>query len=49
MSRLGLLPEWPGPTPNEAPIQYDLSGSEALRLENEIRVRFGVAEVPPVV
>jgi len=46
---LGLLPEWDGPTPNEAPIQYDLSGSEALRLENEIRERFGVETVPPVV
>jgi len=46
---LGLLPDWPGPTPNEAPIQYDLSGSEALRLENEIRERFGAETVPPVV
>ena len=46
---LGLLPDWEGPTPNEAPIQYDLSGAEALRLENEIRERFGVEPVPPVV
>jgi NAD(P)-dependent dehydrogenase (short-subunit alcohol dehydrogenase family) len=40
---LRLLPDWKGPTPNDAPIRYDLSGYEALRLENEIRARFGVA------
>ena len=39
---LGLLPDWDGPTPNEAPIRYDLSGCEALRLENEIRALFDV-------
>jgi NAD(P)-dependent dehydrogenase (short-subunit alcohol dehydrogenase family) len=40
---LNLLPGWEGPTPNEAPIRYDMSGYEALRLENEVRARFGVA------
>ena len=35
--KLGLLPDWPGPDANEAPIRYDLSGAEALRIENEIR------------
>ena len=39
---LGLLSEWAGPTPNDAPIRYDLSGYEALKLENEIRARFDV-------
>jgi NAD(P)-dependent dehydrogenase (short-subunit alcohol dehydrogenase family) len=40
---LGLLPDWAGPTPNDAPIRYDMSGHEILRLENEIRARSGVA------
>ena len=40
--QLGLLPDWRGPEPNEAPIRYDLSGAEILRLENEIRARAGV-------
>jgi NAD(P)-dependent dehydrogenase (short-subunit alcohol dehydrogenase family) len=39
---LGLLPGWPGPEPNDAPIRYDPSGAEALRLENEVPARRGV-------
>lgn len=35
--KLGLLPGWAGPDPNEAPIRYDISGAEAVRIETEIR------------
>ena len=41
--QLGLLPDWEGPSPNEAPIRYDLAGAESVRIENEIRARHGVA------
>jgi NAD(P)-dependent dehydrogenase (short-subunit alcohol dehydrogenase family) len=40
--QLGLLDGWDGPLPNEAAIRYDLSGAEAVRIENEIRARAGV-------
>lgn len=33
----GLLPGWPGPDPNDAPIRYDLAGAEIARIEGEIR------------
>jgi NAD(P)-dependent dehydrogenase (short-subunit alcohol dehydrogenase family) len=39
--RLGLLPDWPGPERNDAPIRYDLAGAEALRIEEEIRAMRG--------
>jgi NAD(P)-dependent dehydrogenase (short-subunit alcohol dehydrogenase family) len=39
--QLRLLPDWPGPTPNEARLRYDLSGAEAVRIENDIRARHG--------
>jgi NAD(P)-dependent dehydrogenase (short-subunit alcohol dehydrogenase family) len=39
--QLGLLPEWEGPEPNDAPIRYDISGAEALRIEDEIRAAAG--------
>jgi NAD(P)-dependent dehydrogenase (short-subunit alcohol dehydrogenase family) len=35
--KLGLLPGWAGPDPNDAPIRYDISGAEAVRIETEIR------------
>jgi len=41
--QLGLLPEWEGPEPNEAPIRYDVAGAEAVRIEDEIRARAGRA------
>lgn len=37
----GLLPDWSGPLPNEAPIRYDLAGAEAVRIEDEIRRMHG--------
>ena len=43
--QLKLLPEWPGPLPNQADIRYDISGAEAVRIENEIRSRHGA---PPI-
>jgi NAD(P)-dependent dehydrogenase (short-subunit alcohol dehydrogenase family) len=33
----GLLPGWEGPRPNEAPIEYDLSGAIIDRLESSLR------------
>jgi NAD(P)-dependent dehydrogenase (short-subunit alcohol dehydrogenase family) len=43
--QLGMLPGWEGPIPNEAPIRYDISGAEAVRIENEIRARRGVSPI----
>jgi NAD(P)-dependent dehydrogenase (short-subunit alcohol dehydrogenase family) len=40
-----LVPDWDGPIPNEAPIDYDLSGKVLLDLENELRDRLGVAKI----
>ena len=37
----GLLPGWPGPTPNENKIRYDRSGAELERLEEELLNRSG--------
>ncbi len=42
---LKLLPGWDGPEPNAAPIRYDLSGSEMLRLENARRAELGMAPI----
>ena len=33
----GLLPDWPGPIANEAPIRYDLSGHVLDELERRLR------------
>ncbi len=41
----GLVPGWDGPIPNEAPIDYDLSGKVLLDLENGLRERLGVAKM----
>jgi NAD(P)-dependent dehydrogenase (short-subunit alcohol dehydrogenase family) len=38
---LGLLPGWDGPAPNDAAIRYDVSGAEAVRIEQAIRARHG--------
>jgi NAD(P)-dependent dehydrogenase (short-subunit alcohol dehydrogenase family) len=40
-----LVPGWDGPIPNEAPIDYDLSGQVLLDLENDLRDRFGVPRI----
>jgi NAD(P)-dependent dehydrogenase (short-subunit alcohol dehydrogenase family) len=37
----GLLEGWDGPDPNEAPIEYDLSGAKLLQLETDLRARLG--------
>lgn len=37
----GLLAGWAGPDPNEAPIEYDLSGAKLLQLETDLRARLG--------
>jgi NAD(P)-dependent dehydrogenase (short-subunit alcohol dehydrogenase family) len=34
-----LLPWWDGPRPNEAPIEYDTSGADLARLEEDLRAR----------
>jgi NAD(P)-dependent dehydrogenase (short-subunit alcohol dehydrogenase family) len=36
---LGLLPEWPGPTPNAAALTYDTSGAQLEALEADLRER----------
>jgi NAD(P)-dependent dehydrogenase (short-subunit alcohol dehydrogenase family) len=41
--QLGLLPDWEGPGANESEIRYDVSGAEAIRIENEIRATVGIA------
>jgi len=41
----GLLPGWDGPIPNEAPIDYDLSGQVLKDLENGLRERLGVSQI----
>jgi NAD(P)-dependent dehydrogenase (short-subunit alcohol dehydrogenase family) len=41
----GLVPGWEGPIPNEAPIDYDLSGQVLKDLENGLRGRLGVAQI----
>jgi NAD(P)-dependent dehydrogenase (short-subunit alcohol dehydrogenase family) len=41
----GLVPGWDGPIPNEAPIDYDLSGQVLRDLENGLRERLGVAQI----
>jgi NAD(P)-dependent dehydrogenase (short-subunit alcohol dehydrogenase family) len=43
--RLGLLPEWRGPEPTGANLRYDISGAEAIRIENEVRARHGAAAI----
>jgi NAD(P)-dependent dehydrogenase (short-subunit alcohol dehydrogenase family) len=41
----GLVEGWDGPIPNEAPIDYDLSGQVLHDLENSLRERLGVAKI----
>jgi NAD(P)-dependent dehydrogenase (short-subunit alcohol dehydrogenase family) len=40
-----LVPDWDGPIPNDAPIEYDRAGQILQDLENGLRERLGVATI----
>jgi NAD(P)-dependent dehydrogenase (short-subunit alcohol dehydrogenase family) len=40
-AELGLLPEWPGPSPNAAGLRYDVSGAALQQLEDDLTATRG--------